>query len=188
MTKTTHGLAAADVSLYKTASRGYHDRSPITQKLAALCRLSLGTGTGYLPQTTCRRPSTGQAAGGGPVPAGGFCEWLNGGPRRRSSAKVHSAPALVHAAPRDLHELQVRATAAHLSFQTRGKKLRPLSRSMFLECVGSGASSPPRRRRAAGRERHDLPRYVLFITHLQSSSQGQRGCSAVTARPLRPPD
>ena len=24
------GLAAADVSLYKTASRGYHDRSPIT--------------------------------------------------------------------------------------------------------------------------------------------------------------
>ena len=30
MTKTTHGLAAADVSLYKTASRGYHDRSPIT--------------------------------------------------------------------------------------------------------------------------------------------------------------
>ena len=27
---TTHGLAAADVSLYKTASRGYHDRSPIT--------------------------------------------------------------------------------------------------------------------------------------------------------------
>ena len=28
MTKTTHGLAAADVSLYKTASRGYHDRSP----------------------------------------------------------------------------------------------------------------------------------------------------------------
>ena len=24
MTKTTHGLAAADVPLYKTASRGYH--------------------------------------------------------------------------------------------------------------------------------------------------------------------
>ena len=34
----------------------------------------------------------------------------------------------------------------------------------------------PRRRRAAGRERHDLPRYVLFIAHLQSSWQGQRGC------------
>ena len=34
----------------------------------------------------------------------------------------------------------------------------------------------PRRRRAAGRERHDLPSYVVFIAHLQSSSQGQRGC------------
>ena len=29
----------------------------------------------------------------------------------------------------------------------------------------------PRRRHAAGRERHDLPSYVLFIAHLQSSSQ-----------------
>ena len=34
----------------------------------------------------------------------------------------------------------------------------------------------PRRRHAAGRERHDLPSYVVFIAHLQSSSQGQRGC------------
>ena len=34
----------------------------------------------------------------------------------------------------------------------------------------------PRRRHAAGRERHDLPSYVLFIAHLQSSSQGQCGC------------
>ena len=29
-----------------------------------------------------------------------------------------------------------------------------------------------RRQRAAGRERHDLPSYVLFIAHLQSSSRG----------------
>ena len=34
----------------------------------------------------------------------------------------------------------------------------------------------PRRRHAAGRERHDLPSYVLFIAHLQSSLQGQCGC------------
>ena len=34
----------------------------------------------------------------------------------------------------------------------------------------------PRRRHAAGRERRDLPRYVLFIAHLQSSWQGQHGC------------
>ena len=59
-----------------------------------------------------------------------YCE------RVPSSAKVHSAPALVHAAPRD-PRTRVRAGAAHPYFQTRVKKLRPFSRTMFLEYLES---------------------------------------------------
>ena len=63
-----------------------------------------------------------------------FCE------RVPSSAKDRAAPALGRVTPRDLERSKVRA-ANFAPLKIRGKKLRPLSRSMFLESLGSGASS-----------------------------------------------
>ena len=106
-----------------------------------------------------------------------------------SCAKDQAAPALDRAAPRDLERSKVRA-ANCASLKIRGPMLQPLSsRPYFLgsERRNEVVLPAPRRRRAAGRERQDLPRYVLFIAHLQSSSQGQgfaggrRTATAVTA-------
>ena len=97
-----------------------------------------------------------------------YCE------RVPSSAKVHSAPALVHAAPRDLAGI-THASCARDTVKTRVKKLHR-SRDLCTLSLWEVVLPAPRRRHAAGRERHDLPSYVVFIAHLQSSSQGQRGC------------
>ena len=111
-----------------------------------------------------------------PTWSGCYCE------RVPSCGKDQAAPALGRAAPR-LCKLRTRAAAVHAEFKTRVKTLRPLSSTSFLELSGKWCFQ----HRVGGmlaRERHDLPRYVLFIAHLQSSSQGQRGCWQVTARPL----
>ena len=58
----------------------------------------------------------------------------------RCKDRKRGAPALGRAAPR-LCKLRTRATAVHAEFQTRIKKLRPLSRKVYLECLRTGAPS-----------------------------------------------
>ena len=89
---------------------------------------------------------------------------------RRIEALPHSAAPLLGSA----NSIRTRLRAV-LSFKPELKsfcRCRALRSLSIWEVV----LPAPRRRHAAGRERHDLPSYVVFIAHLQSSSQGQRGC------------
>ena len=95
--------------------------------------------------------------------------------RLSSSAKDRATPALIRAAPR-LCKLHTRAAAVHVKFQTPELKSCCRCRALRSLSIWEVVLPAPRRRHAAGRERHDLPSYVLFIAHHQSSSQGQCGC------------